>query len=512
MQTPKKFSSFSDQVSWISDEKGIKIKDREYAEEMLRQIGYFPLMGGYKHLFRISNTKKYKAGTSFEEIVSLYKFDAELRELFFKYLLQIERQMRSLMSYYFTEMYGAEQKQYLDANNYNNTKRNHATIVKLIATLKRATTTTDYTYINYYRKTYGEIPLWVLANVLTFGNLSKMFRVFPQSLKSKVSKNFEPLNQHQMEQFLSVLTKYRNVCAHGERLFTYRTVDAIADTPLHKKLSLPQSGNQYEKGKQDLFAVVIAFRYLLPGKDFLEFKRKLIKEIDRVNREVEHISEVELLNKMGFPEIVDAHGVRADNGIGVSHHRHQRRLSQTFRLQLLQLGAGGHDTQIQGALPDLLFHLSVGEQHLGGGNQPVVLITAHKEGGNHAKGPGTHGNTVHLVLLFLLQLELRRLQLVEHHFHMLQKFAPGLGQINVAPGPLEQLDTQIVLQPGDGGAQIWLRDVEGFRRLGHVLQSGHHSEIIELIEFHGPSSLSCRLTSACRRGMASPAESKICLS
>ena len=80
-------------------------------------------MGGYKHLFRISNTKKYKAGTSFEEIVSLYKFDAELRELFFKYLLQIERQMRSLMSYYFTEMYGAEQKQYLNANNYNNTKK-----------------------------------------------------------------------------------------------------------------------------------------------------------------------------------------------------------------------------------------------------------------------------------------------------------------------------------------------------------------------------------------------------
>ncbi len=51
-----------------------------------------------------------------------------------------------------------------------------------------------------------------------------------------------------------------------------------------------------------MFAVVIAFRYLLPGKDFLEFKRKLIKEIDRVNREVEHISEVELLNKMGFSE------------------------------------------------------------------------------------------------------------------------------------------------------------------------------------------------------------------
>ncbi|MDY5986873.1 MAG: Abi family protein, partial [Lachnoclostridium sp.] len=30
-----------------------------------------------------SLNKKYKDGTSFDEIVSLYEFDAELRELFF---------------------------------------------------------------------------------------------------------------------------------------------------------------------------------------------------------------------------------------------------------------------------------------------------------------------------------------------------------------------------------------------------------------------------------------------
>lgn len=302
MQTPKKFTTFDQQVDWIIDEKKIIASDREYVKEVLHHIGYFPLMGGYKHLFRVPYTKKYKTGTSFDEIVSLYQFDAELREIFFKYLLQIERHLRSLMSYYFTETYGAEQNEYLNPQNYNYTRRNKTTIARLIATLQRATTTTDYAYINYYRNTYGEIPLWVLANVLTFGNLSKMFQVFPQSLKSKVSKNFEPLNQHQVEQFLSVLTKYRNVCAHGERLFTYRTVDAIADTPLHRKLLLPKRGNQYEKGKQDLFAVVIAFRYLLPKQDFLCFKRRLIKEINKVNKSVTHISEEELLEKMGFPK------------------------------------------------------------------------------------------------------------------------------------------------------------------------------------------------------------------
>ena len=47
---------------------------------------------------------------------------------------------------------------------------------------------------------------------------------------------------------------------------------------------------------------MIAFRYLLPRKDFLEFKSKLIKEIDRGNEELVHISETELLDKMCFPE------------------------------------------------------------------------------------------------------------------------------------------------------------------------------------------------------------------
>lgn len=105
-----------------------------------------------------------------------------------------------------------------------------------------------------------------------------------------------------MDQFLSVLTKYRNACAHGERLFTYRTIDAIADTPLHKRLSISKKGNQYEKGKQDLFAVVIAFKYLLPDKDFLEFEKRLIQEIDQVSKNVRHITQDELLGKMGFPE------------------------------------------------------------------------------------------------------------------------------------------------------------------------------------------------------------------
>ena len=70
MHTPKKFTTFGQQVDWLIDEKGIIVTDRVYAEEVLHHIGYFPLMGGYKHLFRVPYTKGYKAGTSFDESVS----------------------------------------------------------------------------------------------------------------------------------------------------------------------------------------------------------------------------------------------------------------------------------------------------------------------------------------------------------------------------------------------------------------------------------------------------------
>ena len=302
MAVSKQFLTFTQQIDYLRNEKGITIANKQSAEDVLQRIGYFALMGGYKELFRIPFSKKYKPGTSFDEIVALYQFDAELRELFLKYLLQIERHIGNLIAYHFVEVHGISQTEYMNPCNYNNTSRNKKIIAGLIRKLHGAITTTDYTHVNYYRTKYGNIPLWITTSVLTFGSLSKMYNVLEQSLRSKICRHFSNINQRQLERFLSVLTKYRNVCAHGDRLFSYRTVDQILDTPLHAKLNIPQQGNQYICGKQDLFAVVIAFRYLVPKEDFLKFKRKLTIEISRVNKKLIHITENELLEHMGFPK------------------------------------------------------------------------------------------------------------------------------------------------------------------------------------------------------------------
>lgn len=301
MITQMHFLTFSEQVKFLKEYEHIDIPDIQYANEILQHIGYFSLIEGYKHLFQIPFTKKYKTGTSFYEIVSLYQFDAKLREIFLEELLQIERHIGNLIAYYFIEQYGILHAEYLNPDNYNNISKNEKTIKGLIKKLYRIVHTTDYEYINYYRKQHENIPLWATINALTFGSLSKMYHILPQSIRSKVCRHFPSVNQKQLDRFLSVLTKYRNVCAHSDRLFTYKTIDQIPDTSLHMKLEIPKQGNQYTYGKQDLFSVVIAFYYLLSKKDSIDFIKRLHSEMKTASEKIIHITNSELLCQMGFP-------------------------------------------------------------------------------------------------------------------------------------------------------------------------------------------------------------------
>ena len=300
----KIFLNYDQQIEKLRNEKNLLIDNEAYAKEILRQTSYYSLIGGYKDIFKNPTTKKYKDGTRFEDIVELYYFDELLRQLFLRYLIKVENGIKSQVSYYFTEKNGENQKEYLDTSNYNYSgKKNQRDIDRLIKKLEGyVTKSTDYHYINHSKKKYGNVPLWVLTNALTFGNISKMYMLLPQDIQIKVSRNYQCVNEKQMVSILAVLVKYRNVCAHGERLFTYRTADSIPDLPIHRKLKIAQKGSQYVNGKNDLFSVVIALRYMLNDQWYKELIKELKALIDKYLKKHDSISEQELYEKMGFPE------------------------------------------------------------------------------------------------------------------------------------------------------------------------------------------------------------------
>lgn len=298
----KVFFTYAQQLYKLEHEKGLIINDKQYAEKKLKEISYYSLIGGYKQPFKHGPSGKYVRGVQFEEIVSLYYFDEELRSLFLKYILHVERQIKSLLSYHFCEKYGDLQKEYLDINNYNNTPNNVTGINKLIGFLTSAISLpSNYSYIVHHVNAYGNVPLWVAMNALTFGNVAAMYQYSTSDIRAKVSQNYEHVTEGQLHQFIRVIANCRNVCAHGERLFQFKSRIAGPDTVLHKKLGINYKNGSYVLGKQDLFAIVIALRYLLGNDEFKMFKKSLKLLINRIHKECPHISESQLYAYMGFP-------------------------------------------------------------------------------------------------------------------------------------------------------------------------------------------------------------------
>ena len=298
----KPFLTYEKQVENLVKNKKLCILDYEYAMTKLRDISYYALIDGYKNLFYDPMTRTYDTGTYFEDIVALYEFDENLRSLVFQYLCRIEQKMRSLISYVFCEKHSQSQTDYLTPTNYNYSKKNKKGIDCLIKILSySANKDEEHPYVVYQRKKYNNVPLWVTMNTLTMGQTSKMYSFLTTSMQSKISINFKNVSEKELAQYLRMLTQYRNICAHNERLFSFQSRYEIPDTLLHARMLIQKPGTQYMSGKHDLFAVVISFRYLLEIEEFTKFKRNLTLLLKRFEKKTDKTKVEKLLVAMGFP-------------------------------------------------------------------------------------------------------------------------------------------------------------------------------------------------------------------
>ena len=105
--------------------------------------------------------KRYKDGCTIEEIYSLYRFDSELKNIIFYYLLNFEKMLKTSCEHRFSEEYPDEYS-YLNISNYSskevdlsNVLSNIATLSKIINSEKRK----DNTSISHYIKKHGSVPL-----------------------------------------------------------------------------------------------------------------------------------------------------------------------------------------------------------------------------------------------------------------------------------------------------------------------------------------------------------------
>lgn len=293
----KRFLTYDEQISFLSEQKQLIIEDQEYAKRILFQTGYFALVNGYKRIFKNSQTNKFQVGVRFEDVYGMYCFDRNLRSILLKYILICEQTIKSSLSYHFCQIYGEDQKAYLNPINYLQSENHSRIIKKLIQKMSaQLNENSSYYYIRHYVKRYQSVPFWVLVNTLTLGQVSKMYSCQKSRVKIQICKDFGEIRENELERMLSIMTKFRNVCAHNDRLFNFKTQDALPDLLIHQMLQIPRRLGRYCCGKEDLFAQVIILKMLLQEEDFEWFYTELKQCFQR------HSVYETILYQMGFPE------------------------------------------------------------------------------------------------------------------------------------------------------------------------------------------------------------------
>ena len=297
----KIFKTIDEQIE-ILRSKGMVFEDYDKAREILLRENYF-FLNGYRSPFLMNGTKRFIEGTTFEELYSLFTFDRFFRNIIFKNVLIVENNYKSIYSYVLSKKYGYKEKDYLNINNFDRSKEKNRQINDLLRKLKRQIRINGYQHqaTSHYINNYGYIPMWVGVKVLSFGLMSELFTVLKEEDRKEIS-NYYGLNPDKIENYMSILANYRNLCAHEDILFNHETQKCIADTTFHLQLGIPKVDDEYIYGKNDIFALLIILKELLTADDFKMMMNEICYEIDKLSSKLKVIDVNKVLFRMGFPE------------------------------------------------------------------------------------------------------------------------------------------------------------------------------------------------------------------
>ncbi len=239
----KPFTPIAEQIALL-ERRGMST-DADTASILLRE-GYYQVVNGYKSPFldtaasRAAKDDRYRRGVSFNDLYSLFRFDRDLRETTFHYLLRVEALVRTVCSYTFAEAHRGTED-YLDPQSFATKaeyesyglKRYVDDLHTLQQILYRKAKRGGRDFIDHYRRNHGGVPIWVLVNDLTFGNMEHFFNLMKPEEQRLVCKRIVKatgkngggsgfFGVREARIGLNLMVKARNMCAHDERLYCAR--------------------------------------------------------------------------------------------------------------------------------------------------------------------------------------------------------------------------------------------------------------------------------------------------
>lgn len=260
---------------------GLIVDDEEYAKKILNDISYFRLVKAYSLNLKPKNGC-YDKQTTFKEIVVLYLFNANFRQIIFPEIEKVEINVRCRVANFFAEQYGV--LGYLQAENFAD-ENYHAQFLKDIN--EEIGRNSKAPFVRNFRENYegGNLPIYALVEVFSFGTLSKFYKNMLNKDKKAIAKSFG-VGYTYFESWLESISYVRNICAHYGRIYNAK----LSKTPILYK-EYTQVGIRNNR----IYGVLLCLKHLLKNDVHWNL---FVDKIELLFDKYQYVK----ISTMGFPE------------------------------------------------------------------------------------------------------------------------------------------------------------------------------------------------------------------
>jgi abortive infection bacteriophage resistance protein len=332
----KEFKTYGEQIALLKS-RGLHVEDDSQAIRILGDENYYNVINGYKLLFvdgkDADGNDLFRTRTDFSEIYALFQFDTAMRNSCLKKILEVERHVKSVIAYEFSQKYGHKHTDYLSRQNFDAIPDREpkawrtpqwltekewkgapanqpATRPKtyadgMIEAVSSAITEAHNVHnssIRHYETQYGYLPLWVLVNVLTMGTTAMFYRCMHADDRKLVADRFH-VDPNVLADLLQCLTLFRNCCAHGARFYEFELMDyAVPRTRWdHKVGYAPGERGETMARRKKAFSLMIILRMLLPLDSFSELCSEIDSLMATLSPRLLTVNIEDVRRKMAFP-------------------------------------------------------------------------------------------------------------------------------------------------------------------------------------------------------------------
>lgn len=211
---PKTIKTFDQQIA-ILKSRGLCFNDEARAKQLLQNISYYRMSGYWYPLLSDKQNHIFKAGATFEQAYSIYKFDARLRTLILSEISKIEVAVRTQIAYIMSHAHGGQW--FTDSSLFKNPAKHAKTLSKIDEEYSRS----DEDFVTAFKAKYSDHfpPSWITLEITSLGTLSLLYSNLKDGQCKRDIANYFGVADTVMVSWLHAITYIRNICAHHSRLW-----------------------------------------------------------------------------------------------------------------------------------------------------------------------------------------------------------------------------------------------------------------------------------------------------